>query len=886
MNSTTSYQSLMSRFAPDEPLDLESWRNWLARAMIILGAIGLPMGMLATLPVLIGQERYGIIALDAALWFYLLAMAIIGRRSSKANAYVFLAGIYALTISYFVIFGPIHARPAWLVLCAVMAGMFLGIRPAVLSVVLNAAILMLLYVLMGPENPAWASEYAAPFTRWIMFVVNVSIITLVSSVPVGFMLNRLDRALQVQRVAHQEFLAESEKLQAAYSSLKVEIEQREKAEKALIQSEEKYRLLAENATDVIWTADMNLNMTYVSPSVRRVRGFTVEEILSQRPEDQLTPESLALAIRVLSEELEREGSGGEDLFRARTIEVESRCKDGSTTWSETKLDFVRDSDGKPVGVLGVSRDISDRKRSEEELANTQSLLLASIEQTAAGIIIADAPDVRIRLANSAALGIRGAASVDLTEIPMELHPEHWQTYHPAGTPFEPQELPLSQAVLLGKTSKNVEMIIQSGGAEDRWVSANAAPVRNREGEIVAGVVVFSDVSELKQAEEEKKELEIQLLQAQKMEAMGTLAGGIAHDFNNILSGIIGYTELSQMSVPKGSGASHYLGNILRAGERAKDLVQQILTFSRQTEQKLRPVSVHIIVREALKLLRASLPSTIEIRQNIASDLLVMGDPTQIHQILMNLCANAGHAMQEGGGVLEVDLRNVELDSDSASRHPDLVIGPYLILTVGDDGHGMPPKVMERIFDPFFTTKERGEGTGMGLAVVHGIVKSYGGAIHAHSEPGKGSRFQIFLPAIAGGLEPDEAVEEILPKGTERILFVDDESALTEIGEEMLESLGYEVVTKTNSLEALDLFREQPERFDLVITDMTMPQMNGDKLARELLAIRRDLPIVLCTGFSRRITEAKAKEMGIRRLLMKPLLLRDLAHNVRAVLDGE
>lgn len=283
-------------------------------------------------------------------------------------------------------------------------------------------------------------------------------------------------------------------------------------------------------------------------------------------------------------------------------------------------------------------------------------------------------------------------------------------------------------------------------------------------------------------------------------------------------------------------------------------------------------------------MRAALPSTIDIRQDIKSDSLIMGDPTQVHQIIMNLCTNAGQAMDEKGGTLEVDLRDLELDANQASQYQGLKPGLYINLTVSDTGCGMPPDILERIYDPFFTTKEQGEGTGMGLAVVHGIVNSYGGVIFASSEPGRGSSFKVFLPAIESNIEAEKAREEIMPRGTERILLIDDERALVELGQQMLSKLGYQVISRTSSLEALELFKKQPERFDLVITDMTMPQMTGDRLAKELMAIRRDIPIILCTGFSHRITEDGVKTMGIKRLLMKPLVSRDLAVAVRNVLD--
>ncbi|MBL7177779.1 MAG: response regulator [Desulfobacteraceae bacterium] len=385
---------------------------------------------------------------------------------------------------------------------------------------------------------------------------------------------------------------------------------------------------------------------------------------------------------------------------------------------------------------------------------------------------------------------------------------------------------------------------------------------------------------------EKRCLEIQLQRAQKMEALGTLSGGIAHDFNNILSAIIGFTEIASFQLPEGNKARDNLKKALKASERAKDLIAQILSFSRQSEQKLRPTQIVPIIRDTIKLLRASLQTTIEIRHHIGRNAgIVEADPIQIHQILMNLCTNAHYAMREKGGVLVIYLIPVELSTDDVAAYPDLKPGSYLKLSVSDTGCGIDRSIMERIFDPYFTTKEKGAGTGLGLFVVHGIVKSHGGTVTVESEPGKGTTFHIYLPKMehAKGEAEIEFCLDRIPTGHERILFIDDEQALAEIGKEILEHLGYEVVTKTSSIEALGSFREQPDLFDLVITDMTMPHMTGENLAKEIMKIRPDIPIILCTGFSEHITDKKAKELGIREFAMKPFAIHDLAKTIRKVL---
>ncbi len=418
-----------------------------------------------------------------------------------------------------------------------------------------------------------------------------------------------------------------------------------------------------------------------------------------------------------------------------------------------------------------------------------------------------------------------------------------------------------------------------------WSEVTASFLRDPSGEPVAILGALRDISERKQAEAEKKKLEAQLQQAHKMEAIGTLAGGIAHDFNNILAAVLGYTEISLSEATAGSLLHSNIQEVLNAGNRAKGLVKQILAFSRQAEQQLAPVKVKHLVKEALRLLRASLPSTVEIRPTIQSDSATLADPTQIHQVVMNLCANADYAMRDTGGILEVSLTDVSIDSAHKAQSLDLIPGEYLCLKVGDTGDGMPEDVQTRIFEPFFTTKGRDKGTGMGLSVVHGIIKSHGGAITVKSEPGKGSTFEVFLPKIEMKTAPATDDNMALATGDERILFVDDEKVLTDMGRQMLERLGYKVVCRTSSIEALELFKAQPGNFDLVITDMTMPNMTGDKLAAALMDIRRDIPVILCTGFSEQFTEEKAKKLGIREYILKPMVMNKLAQTVRGVLDG-
>ena len=419
-----------------------------------------------------------------------------------------------------------------------------------------------------------------------------------------------------------------------------------------------------------------------------------------------------------------------------------------------------------------------------------------------------------------------------------------------------------------------------------WSEVTASFLRDPSGEVVAILGASREISEKKLAEQEKQNLETRLQQAQKMEAIGTLAGGIAHDFNNILMAVLGYTEMALDDAEDGGLLHNNLQEVLVAGNRAKDLVKQILAFSRQAEQELRPVQVGPIVKEAIKLLRASLPSTVEIEQDIQSPSATLADPTQIHQVLMNLCTNADHAMRDTGGTLTISLSEVAVDSEFEARRLGINTGEYLCLRVGDTGDGMPAEVMKRIFDPFFTTKEPDKGTGMGLSVVHGIIKSHRGAITVQSEVNIGTTFKVLLPIIQSQVDPSADSGGGLPTGNERILFVDDEKTLADLGRQMLERLEYSVECRTSSIEALELFKVKSANFDLVITDMTMPNLTGEKLAQQLMSIRPDIPVILCTGFSEQISEEKAKKMGISEFIFKPLVMDKLAKTVRAALDRE
>lgn len=521
------------------------------------------------------------------------------------------------------------------------------------------------------------------------------------------------------------------------------------------------------------------------------------------------------------------------------------------------------------GVVVVISDVTERKILEDDLQAYKNMVSFSSDI----MFLVDA-DYRYRMVNDTYAAYRKKEVQDF--IGMSIHDDDETSRHDAISEEEVDRC------LQGESFRKQKWIEYQDRGK-RYMDISCIPYTDNE--TVRGVVVeCRDITEVMQEREEGEKLRKQLMQAQKMESIGTLAGGIAHDFNNILASILGYTELSLHSIEPDSPLKKYLDMVYAAGIRARDLVRQILVFARKGDEELHPLRVDTLTKEVLKLIRSSVPSTIDIKSNIASESKVMGNATQIHQILMNLLTNAYQAMEEDGGTLDLTLGDMRVEGRDAVLR-NLPPGDYVRITVSDTGPGIPPEIRDKIFEPYFTTKKTGSGTGMGLALTHGIVKSHGGTIHVTSEEGRGSVFTVLLPAEDRG---DEGEMSLLPQpiktGTERILFVDDETSITSMVGDLLPKLGYRATITNSSIEALKVFSADPDSFDLVISDVTMPGMTGEILAARLLEIRPDIPIILCTGFSSKLLHKTPEELGIRALLNKPVGNADLAAAIRKVLD--
>ncbi|MCD6585639.1 MAG: PAS domain S-box protein [Desulfobacteraceae bacterium] len=787
-----------------------------------------------------------------------------------------------------------------------------------------------------------------------------------------------------------------------------ELEQTEngskRTEAALCKSERQYRLLADNVSDMIWTMDMEQRLSYFSPSVLKFRGYTPDEALRIPIEKTLTPESYEKAVLAIMEEIDSEKKPGVSPDRSRVIELEHIRKDGSTVWGEVTTSFLRDDEGLPYGIIGVTRDITQRKQAEEALCvsekkyrdlfekvsdilyfhdmegnfietnlffkkeygwnendfteiNIKSLIpdkykhqfddylkevtekkectdLMRVMTKGGGDIFLKYNNSIVYDAHGIPIGVQGSAR-DVTDrilaekalrksekkyrdILENIDDGYFEVDITGKFTFFNdimcKTLGYSRDDLIGTNNreyldkKNAEQIFQAfntvyqTGMPTKALEYQYIKKDGSKGFVEMVVSLITDSNNegigfrgIARDITDRKQLEAQLQQARKMESIGTLAGGIAHDFNNLLYMITGNAELALEGIPQWNPAHDNLKEIKDAGMRAAGIVKQLLSFSRKIDQELKPIGAIAVIKDALKFLRAMIPASIEIRQHLpdthlpdthlpVTDVSILADPVQINQVLMNICTNASQAMEETGGNLTINVEITSLTQDAANHFPDLSAGKYVKIVITDTGPGIDRKIINRIFDPYFTTKEIGKGSGMGLAVVAGIIKNHSGGITVGSQPGKGATFTVLFPVTAENPVKAVAPPDELLHGNETILFVDDEEAITLMTQEILEYLGYMVNIRQNPIDALALFQSKPDAFDLVITDMTMPQMTGIKLSEKLKKVRPDIPVIICTGHSSLINDEKAKELGIAAFVMKPIFIKKIAKTIRQVLD--
>jgi PAS domain S-box-containing protein len=648
-----------------------------------------------------------------------------------------------------------------------------------------------------------------------------------------------------------------------YEGTLKDITERKLAQEALRRSEERFRTAFENASVGMCLVGLDGVFLEVNAALASMIGYAPFDLVGKPVTAFTHPDDLALRLQFVNGLVSGKFSNGQQ-------ERRFNHQNGSVVWTLIWSNLQKDPAGRPLHFISLVQDISERKKAEEEL----KLVRFCVEHAAVAIFrVAD--DARIMEVNEHACRSLGYSRPELLgmtifDIDPTTPPEKWAEHR-------------------RKLAQERVRIIR---AHHRRKDGTRFPVEVTANYIEKDGRGFSysfatDISGRLEAERDREKLESQLRQAQQMEAIGTLAGGIAHDFNNILSVIIGNADILDFANGLAEAERSCLRQILDAGQRAKQLVKQIMTFSRRGGQQRLLVDLKPVVKETFGFLKATLPSSVEVRQRVPAEVgTILADPTQMQQVLMNLCTNAAHAMEgKENAVLEIGLEKTFLTKEETRFEPDVEPGEFVKLMVTDNGSGIDPLVQKRIFEPYFTTKEPGKGTGLGLSVVHGIVKAHGGFVKVRSEVGKGTSFQVFFPIASEGRQAAvPAADRMPPGGSETILLVDDEKALADMTQHMLERLGYRVETRTSPLEAIEAFRAHPTKYHAVITDMTMPQMNGISLSKKLLEMRGDLPILLCTGFSDQANEEKARANGIREFAFKPLALSDLAKTLRKMLD--
>jgi len=660
------------------------------------------------------------------------------------------------------------------------------------------------------------------------------------------------------------------RLNDSYAKIKKEAEERDRAEIALKESEEKYREFVEGTDDFIAQVDREGRLTFVNDKAEKIFGLSRDKCIGLSAFNFIHPDDREKT-KIAFDQWVHSGMTN-TTYENRQVNQTT----GEVHHMHWTIRLYYDEDGNVTSINSIARDLTEHKKMEETLRESESRYSALFtgitdavyvhhikEDGGPGQII-DANEVACKMLGYTKDDFVGMEIKDIDASESTVDVSHVVEDLKAGRKV------LFEQVHVAKNGKRIPVEIHARLFEYKDRLAIISTVR--------------DITDRKRAEKERLALEAQLQQAQKMESIGTLAGGIAHDFNNILGIILGNAELAMDDVPEWNPAKLNLKEIRTASLRARDVVRQLLSFARKTRLEKKPTNIVPIIKESLKLIRSSIPTSIDIHRNIPADVdTILADPTQINQVLINLCTNANHAMPDGG-IIDVTLKNVVLNENITGQYPDLHPGRYVNLTVSDTGHGIPEEDIDRIFDPYFTTKEVGKGTGMGLAVIHSIVKEHNGIMTVKSELGKGTTFTIFFPVVEKEAVIENKTDEKLPMGNEKILFIDDEQSIVNIARQILERLGYEVDAKMSSTEALELFRSKPDQFDLVITDLTMPKMTGDKLVKEILNIRPDIPVILCTGFSEKIDEKIAKEIGAAGYIEKPINQHDFAFKVRKVLD--
>ncbi len=889
---TAAGQETLLRFlrrlgAPEpgpEGTTLAFWREMILFALL---GTGLLLGLFvapSSIFVALHEKMWWVAFIDFSFFLIGLGIFFFHGIPYRIRASVTLLLCFGIGFNIIRIVGLLSGGPAWLFAFAVLAGVLLGLRAAFGALLINAVTLFIAgWFIYSGQWPGDVPFFAS--SKWALLAwVNFLFLNVVAAVPVAVLVRGLESSARKERVALESLREERTRLMEAKTFLDREMEHRQKIEETLLEIGENLNQVIEGSPIASFVIDKNHRVIHWNRACERLTGVPKTRVVGA--DDHWM--AFYSNRRPLMADLILDGASDDDFqtyYKDRwrrsalipnayevDVFIPALGKTGKHLFATAARLVNRE--GVTIGAVQNVQDVTEEKLVENRLRQSEKRF-RDLFNSISDIVYTQDLEGRFLSVNRAMIVSFGYREEEfLGKMASEF--------------MKPEMRHLYQSEYLEKIKsrgfQNGIALYYTKDGRKIYMEYRSALVSPPDG---AAYISGSgrDVTERVNAEREIKNLQEQMIQARKMEAVGTLSGGIAHDFNNILGIILGYTELALDDILPENPTRENLEKIRTASLRAREVVKQLLSFSRKTEQQRKPMYLSPIIEESLKLLRPSIPSNIAIDCHIADDLSpILADPTQIHQVILNLCSNAAHAMHENGGELHIVVQKTSFSRPQTFLHHTLKEGDYVHLTVRDTGHGMTPDLLDRIFDPYFTTKEVGKGTGMGLSVVHGIVKAHEGAITVDSAPEKGSSFEVFFPAIQETPVQEEKSTARIPRGTERILLVDDEKFLLEMEWELLKKLGYKVSAKLDPRDALTLFQANPEQFDLVITDMTMPGMTGEKFAAELLKTRADIPIILCTGFSEKMTKERAAALGIKKYLEKPINVSRMAKAVRDVLD--
>jgi PAS domain S-box-containing protein len=841
--------------------DLAYWRITILFTVLLTCLIGCALVFFIFIWVALQKSIWWLLVCDLTAYGLCAYLLLSRRLSYHWRAAITLLACYGVGVAVIILLGPVSGGPMWLFTFAVMAGILLGVFVSIAAVGINAFTLFVFSVLyvtvpLGENFPPFASNIAMAAAGASFVVLN-----LVTSLSVAVLVRGLIKSHQKQKELAVHLAEEREELMAAKDSLETEVTERTEAEAALQRERDRAQRYLDIVGVILVALDEEGKVAMINKKGCEILGYPEDEIVGRSWFNNFIPEhqqeEAAQVLKMLLTGNHEKADYHENPIVTKTGE------ERMIAWHNTAL---TNGNGKVVGHLSSGEDITDRKAAEQALQESEAKFRGIAENTFDVIFITDLAGVITYISPSCSGLFQYQTS--------EMEGEHFSTF------VQKHEMPrvmkrFTQAVE-GRKTGSIEIEVRRKDGRQAFIELNSSLVYQK-GELVGTQGIIRDITH-------RREMETRLLHAQKMESMGTLAGGIAHDFNNILGIIIGNSELALDELLTDTDAKEYVDEIHLAALRAKDIVKQILSVARQNPAVRVPIKIGDTIAESLKLMRATTPSSISVDASIANQTEdILGNSTEIHQIMMNLFTNAVDAMEGRTGNLRVHLETVDLMDAEVADYDDLQAGRFVKLIVEDTGAGIREDVINRIFDPYFTTKDVDKGTGMGLAVVYGIVKKHKGVVTVRSRVGQGTAFEILFPVFNGYRPKKPIAATKLDPGGGHILFVDDERHLLKMAKQTLERQGYTVTTASSGEEALEVFEQDPNQFDLVITDLSMPQITGDDLAKAMISICPDIPIIFSTGHSAQMDEDRAAELGAKAFLMKPFERLELALTVQQVL---